>query len=105
MSYPMHLLASLVLGLTLSVSASGCSLIQETRNAGQDAAGNTVKEITRSTAMSDLTQTTAALQEYYVLEGKYPEDLAKLKLELYHPEDLEYDPKTGKLRSKTFPDL
>ncbi len=102
MNYYRHFLVLLSLGTMMT---TGCSLIQETRNAGQDAAGNTVKEITRSTAMSDLTQTTAALQEYYVLEGKYPEDLAQLKLELYHPEDLDYDPKTGKLRSKTFPDL
>lgn len=91
--------------LCLSLGASGCSLIQDTRRDGQDGAGQSVREITRSTAMSDLTQTTAALQEYYVLEGKYPADLAALKLELYHPEDLDYDPKTGKLRSKTFPDL
>lgn len=97
-----HLLTFFV--LCLSLGTSGCSLIQDTRNAG-DGAAQTVKEITRSTAMSDLTQTTAALQEYYVLEGKYPADLAQLKLELYHPEDLDYDPQTGKLRSKTFPDL
>lgn len=85
--------------------ASSCSLIQDTRNDAQDAAGDTVGQITRSSAMSDLTQTTAALQEYYVLEGKYPASLDDLKLELYHPEDLLYDAKTGKLRSKTFPDL
>ena len=84
---------------------SGCSLIKETRNDAQNAAGDTVGQVSRSQAMSDLTQTTAALQQYYVQENKYPETLEKLKLELYHPNDLSYDATTGTLRSKTFPDL
>lgn len=91
--------------MILISGTSGCSLIKETRNDAQNAAGDTVGQITRSQSMSDLTQTTAALQQYYVQENKYPETLGDLKLELYHPEDLAYDPKTGKLRSKTFPDL
>lgn len=91
--------------IILTSGLNGCSLIKETRNDAQNAAGDTVGQITRSQAMSDLTQTTAALQQYYVQENKYPESLDKLKLELYHPNDLTYDAKTGKLRSKTFPDL
>lgn len=89
----------------LLLGLSGCSLVKETRNDAQSAAGDTVGQISRSQAMSDLTQTTAALQQYYVQENKYPETLEKLKLELYHPEDLDYDATTGKLRSKTYPDL
>jgi hypothetical protein len=98
----LHVLPALIILLS---GASGCSLIKETRNDAQNAAGDTVGQVSRSQAMSDLTQTTAALQQYYVQENKYPETLADLKLELYHPEDLSYDAKTGKLRSKTFPDL
>jgi hypothetical protein len=98
-------LCSLTALIILISGAGGCSLIKETRNDAQSAAGDTVGQITRSQAMSDLTQTTAALQQYYVQENKYPETLSDLKLELYHPKDLDYDAKTGKLRSKTFPDL
>lgn len=102
----MNTLNRLLLLMIIFISGtSGCSLIKETRNDAQNAAGDTVGQVTRSQAMSDLTQTTAALQQYYVQENKYPETLSDLKLELYHPNDLAYDPKTGKLRSKTFPDL
>ncbi len=88
----------------LLMSLSSCEWIRAVQRDTQTETEDS-KTVTRSEAMSDLTQTTALLQEYYVLEGKFPESLDALKLELYHPEDLNYDPKTGKLRSKTYPDL
>ena len=82
---------------------SGCQWINALQK--DKAAENGAQSPNRSRILSDLTQTTAVLQEYYVMEGKYPESLTDLKLDLHHPEDLAYDSKTGKLRSKTYPEL
>ena len=96
----LHTIALVFISLSL---VSGCQWINALQK--DKSAENGAPSPNRSRAMSDLTQTTAALQEYYVMEGKFPDSLSDLKLELYHPDDLAYDPKTGKLRSKTYPEL
>ena len=80
---------------------SACQVDTENPEVGQSQQG----PLKRSEVLSDLTQITAALQSYYMQEGKFPERLDQLDLELYHPQDLNYTPETGKIRSKTFPDL
>lgn len=55
--------------------------------------------------LSDLTSLTGALQTYYLENGKNPASITELKLELKHPEDINYDPAKGVVRSKSYPDL
>lgn len=83
----------------------GCDLAEDTQNTAQDGAVGAVKQIDKSKVLSDLTQVTGELQTYHMQHEKYPDSLDELKLKLYHPEDLDYDPKTGQVHSKTYPKL
>lgn len=80
----------------------GCDQSQQTVKDGTSTA---IGQIDRSKVLSDLTLVTSTLQEYHLQNQKNPESLEELKLELYFPEDLVYDAKTGTVRSKTFPNL
>lgn len=105
----MHLIAKAsltsltALGLTLSLAA--CDTVKDSQETLQDGAGAAVGQINKSQVLSDLTQVTAAIQGYYVQNNKYPAQIGDLQLKLYHPSDLSYDAATGKVRSKTYPDL
>lgn len=93
----------LLVGLSLLVS---CKTAQDTENTMKKGAGDMVRQIDRSKALSDLTTATAALNAYSAQnDGKFPASLDELKLNLYYPEDMNYDPQTGKVHSKTYPNL
>ena len=93
----------LILGLCITgLFLSGCRNESETLKKG---ASDTVKQIDRSKALSDLTQVTGVLHSYYAEHQSYPSSIKELKLNLYYPNDLDYEPATGKIRSKTYPDL
>ena len=95
-----------VLGmLLLLLTLIACKPAEEASDTLKQGAGDTVKQIDRSQTMSDLTSITAAMQGYYLQHNKYPDKISDLKLRLYHPEDIDYDPKTGRVRSKTFPEM
>lgn len=97
----MKQLLALSLGLFLCV---GTACYQTAKDA-KEGAGQTVGQVDRAKALSDLTLVTEALMTYYTQNQKYPKSLKELKLDLYYPEDISYDPETGKTRSKTYPDL
>lgn len=92
-------LVLLVLGLT------ACKAAEEAHDTIKDGAINTVKAPDRARAVGDLTIAFGAIQTYYTQNNKYPATLEELKLNLYNPADLVYDPKTGKVHSKSFPNL
>lgn len=85
----------------------GLSACNQTQDAAKKGAVGVVKTAPdRAKAMGDLTAVTGALQTYYVQNNStYPASLDELKLNLYNPADLVYDPKTGKVHSKAFPNL
>lgn len=96
----------LLVGLSLSMGfLAGCDVVEETQDTARQGAMDTIKQVDRSRVLSDLTLVTGALNTYHAQNEKYPETLDELNLKLYHPEDLEYDPKTGQVHSKTFPKL
>jgi len=85
---------------------SACDLAKETSDTAKDGAKDVVQQIDRSKALGDLTTITAALNTYGMQhDGAFPASLEELKLNLYYPDDLVYDPKTGKVHSKTYPNL
>lgn len=94
-----------ILILLLLTVLGACKPAEEARDITSEAARTAVGQIDRSKVLSDLTSITAAMGGYYLQNNAYPAKLEDLKLKLYHPEDIIYDPKTGKVRSKTFPDL
>lgn len=86
--------------------SSGCDLVQESQETATEGAKKTVQQIDRSKALSDLTLLTAALQSYHLQHGKYPASLQELDLKaVHHPDDLDYNPENGELRSKSYPEL
>ncbi|MBF2054356.1 MAG: hypothetical protein IGS03_12965 [Candidatus Sericytochromatia bacterium] len=92
--------------IVLICFSSGCEMAQESQETVAEGAKRTVQQIDRSKALSDLTLLTAALQSYHLQHGKYPAKLQDLDLKaVHHPEDLDYDPETGTLRSKSYPEL
>lgn len=51
----------------------------------------------------DLAAARAAIAQKQQLEGRAPGSLAELGVKLYFPGDLNYDPTTGKVSSRTYP--
>jgi len=95
------LISCVMLGLLL-----GCEPAQEARDTVEDGAKKTIEQIDRSKALSDLTLLTAEIQTYHLENSKYPAKLSDLDLKAVHyPDDLEYNPETGEVRSKSFPNL
>lgn len=85
---------------------TSCKLAKDTSDTAKEGAKTMVQQIDRSKALGDLTTATAALNSYGMQnDGAFPASLDELKLDLYYPEDLVYDPKTGKVHSKTYPNL
>ena len=98
--------ASKALLILLVCFSSGCDGLKESQETTADGAKRMVQQIDRSKALSDLTLLTASLQSYHLQHGKYPASLKELDLKaVHHPEDLDYDPETGALRSKSYPEL
>ena len=91
--------------LLLLMGLAACKPAEEARDTIKDGTMTTLKQPDRARALQDLTNATAALQTYYLTNGKYPASLDELKLQLYNPGDLSYDPKTGKVHSKAYPQL
>jgi hypothetical protein len=53
----------------------------------------------------DLTLVRAAIKKHMQLEGGIPPSIEVLEVKLRYPADLRYDPKTGVVRSRTYPYL
>lgn len=53
----------------------------------------------------DLAQARGEIKKHMQLEGGLPPSLDVLGLKLRYPKDLTYDPKTGVVRSKTYPGM
>lgn len=78
---------------------------QDTHNTVQNAARTTIAQIDKTKVLADLALAVPAVQAYHLQNQKYPASLAELNLKLNVPQDLTYDPATGKITSKTFPNL
>ncbi|PIQ28609.1 hypothetical protein COW36_12445 [bacterium (Candidatus Blackallbacteria) CG17_big_fil_post_rev_8_21_14_2_50_48_46] len=95
----------LALALLLISSLTACKAAEDAQKTIEEGAKLTTGQIDRAKVLSDLTQITGALATYRMQNEKYPDSLKDLNLSLNYPQDLEYDAKTGNVRSKTFPDL
>lgn len=94
------------LAMLFATSLLACQPAQEAQDTVKEGLKTTTDQIDRAKVLSDLTQVTGALATYRIQnDGKNPGSISDLKLELNYPQDLEYDAKTGNVRSKTFPDL
>ncbi len=51
----------------------------------------------------DLAAARTAIAQKQQIEGAAPPDLSSLGVKLYFPADLDYDPKTGRVSSRTYP--
>jgi hypothetical protein len=99
-------LFSLSVILLLSSTLSACKPAQEAQDTVKEGLKVTTDQIDKAKILSDLTLITGAMLTYQMQnEGKNPASIKELKLDLNYPQDLDYDPKTGQVRSKTFPDL
>jgi hypothetical protein len=95
----------LCLPLFLLLSLVACDGVKDTQKEAEEAAKTTIQQIDRAQVLSDLKAASTAVDDYFVQNNSYPASLTDLKLSLNHPQDLTYDPQTGKVYSKTFPNL
>jgi Tfp pilus assembly protein PilE len=95
----------LFLPLCLLFSVVACDGVKDTQQEAQEAAKTTIQQIDRAQVLSDLKTASTAVEDYFAQNNSYPASLGDLKLSLNHPQDLTYDPQTGKVYSKTFPNL
>jgi hypothetical protein len=51
----------------------------------------------------DLATARAEILKYQQMNGSYPPSLAALGVKLFHPNDISYDPSTGTVTSRTYP--
>ena len=99
-------LFSLSVMILLSSTLFACKPAQEAQDTVKNGLKATTDQIDKAKVLSDLTLVTGAMISYQMQnDGKNPASIKDLKLDLNYPQDLEYDPKTGQVRSKTFPDL
>lgn len=92
--------------LALLFGFSSCQAAQEAEDTAKKGAVDTVTAPNRARALQDLTTATSAIQTYAAQNNNtYPPTLEELKLNLNNPADMSYDPKTGKVHSKSYPNL
>lgn len=53
----------------------------------------------------DLATLTGAIKMYRAMNDRLPGSLGELDVKVHYPKDIVYDANTGKVRSRTFPDL
>ena len=51
----------------------------------------------------DLASARAEILKHQQMNGSYPPSLAALGVKLFHPNDISYDPSTGTVTSRTYP--
>lgn len=95
----------LLFSLCLLLSVVACDGVKDTQKEAEEAAKTTIQKIDQAQALSDLKTASTAVEDYFAQNNRYPASLADLKLSLNHPQDLSYDPQTGKVYSKAFPNL
>jgi len=59
----------------------------------------------KTRAVTELASLREAIKMYKVENEKYPEKLSDLPLKVMKPEDYEYNPETGQIKSKYYPKL
>ena len=89
----------------LLLCVSACKPAEEAHTIIKEGAATGVAQMDRARVLSDLTHVTAALATWKLEHESYPATLSELGLKLNYPDDLTYDAQTGKVRSKTFPNL
>jgi hypothetical protein len=82
-----------------------CKPAEEAQDLVKKGAETALSQPDRARVLSDLTRVTAALTTWKLDHDRYPETVAELGLQLNYPADIIYDARTGKVRSKTFPNL
>ena len=91
----------LLLAFAVAVALSGCP---ERKVAPADPPLNLDKPV-RARVELDLAAVRSAISKHQQIEGSNPASIDQLGVKLFHPNDLEYDPSTATVKSKTYPML
>ncbi len=93
----------LVFFLGLTSGPLGCSKAREEL---EEAVEPLMKLPEKTRVKVDLINARRSLEFYKVdHEGKYPSSLKELQLDLHYPDEYDYDPTTGKVKSKNYPSM
>lgn len=84
---------------------AACEPAQEAQETVHEAARDTIAQIDKTKVLSDFALAKPAVETYFLQNQKYPASLSELGLKLNYPDELVYDPATGKISSKSFPNL
>ena len=95
--------------LLIIILGFGCSrtkkITTESKGIVKGYAKTVLSAPSKAKVVSDLTAIKEALQEYKIEHGKFPPSLDELKLRLYYPNGYNYNPETGEVKSKHYPEL
>lgn len=87
----------------------GCKKVKdatiETKTVTKEYAKGVAAVPGKAKTVAALTEIRHALNMYRVENEKYPEKLSDLPLKVINPEQYEYNPETGKIKSKYYPKL
>jgi hypothetical protein len=100
----------LIFLLIISVLVSfGCKKVKdatiETKTVTKEYTKGVAAVPGKARTVAALAEIRHAINMYRVEKGKYPERLSDLPLKVTNPEHFEYNPKTGKIKSKYYPKL
>lgn len=91
------------------LSSSGCKKAKdatiETKTVTKEYAKGVAAVPGKAKTVAALAEIRHAINMYRVEKGKYPEKLSDLPLKVTTPEHFEYNPETGKIKSKYYPNL
>lgn len=97
------------LSFVFILTASGCKNSRdaaiETKTVVKEYADGLAKVPSKTTAVTELASLRQAINIYKVENEKYPESLSDLPVKIESPDDYEYDSRTGKVKSKRYPNL
>ena len=88
---------------------SGCSkgkeAVKEADEIVKDYARGLVKVPKKIRILTEIASLRQAVEVYRIDNGQYPDKLTDLTIRIDNPDEYIYDPKTGKLKSKHYPNL
>lgn len=95
--------------LTFTLVTSGCGkgkeAAQETETVVKEYSNAVTKAPSKTKVLTELASIRKAIKMYKVENEKYPEELSDLPVKIKEPEEYKYNPETGKVKSKFYPNL
>jgi len=96
---------TLLFTLMLALSLASCKPAEEANETIKEGTKTVVTQPDRARVLSDVAIIRQTIEAYHATNNSYPQDLKSLNLALNFPDDFIYDPATGKVQNKTFPNL